>query len=584
MFQLFSRAKLGVGKVLLLLVFLTLQVVGTLYLPRLTRNLINYGVLHGDQDYVFSTGALMLGVAVVTGVCSILRTYFSAWVATGFASTTRKRLFGHIQKLSYQDYRHFNTSSLITRSTNDIEQLQSTLSMIFESLLPAPFVVVIGIVLSFRSDPLMALIVGIATIVFITLIGIIAYKVLPVFGEIQKGLDKINDKVRQFIVGIRVIKAYNRTKLERDHLDEQFSVFAKLNIRINRIFATVFPVVLLVMNLAIVAIVWFGGVRIESGNMQIGDIAAVMEYAMNILWYVIFAVFTLIFIPRAMVCAKRIREVLDYKPEIEDGEEHISHVGDLRLEFRNVDFRYQDAETPVLSDISFVCEKGTTTAIIGGTGSGKSTIARMLPRLLDASSGQILVNGTCIKDIPQKELRRMVGFVPQKAFLFGGTIASNLRNGNKKATEQDMIEAATIAQSMDFIDALPEKFEAPVSQGGRNFSGGQRQRLSIARMLMKRPDIYVFDDSFSALDFKTDAALRTAIKPITRDSIVITIAQRIGTIKDADQILVVDEGRIVGCGTHRELLQNCETYLDIAKSQLSEQELGSWPHLNGGGK
>ena len=575
MFKLFRQAQLGKVKVSFLVLFLGLQVIGTLYLPRLTARIINNGVMLGDRDYVFSTGALMLGVAIITGICSILRTYFSAWVATGFAKTTRKKLFGHIQKLSYQDYRHFNTSSLITRATNDIEQLQSTLSMVFESLLPAPFVVTIGITMAFRTDPYMALIVGISTTIFLVVIGIIAYKVLPVFSEVQKGLDKINDKVRQFIAGIRVIRAYNRTKLERNHLDGQFSNFAKLNIRINRIFATIFPVVLLVMNLALVAIVWFGSVRIESGNMQIGDIAAVIEYAMNILWYVIFAVFTVIFIPRAVVCAKRVSEVLDYKPEIKDGNEHITKTTDLRLEFSNVGFRYQDAESAVLSDINFVCEKGTTTAIIGGTGSGKSTIARMLPRLLDASIGQILINGTCIKDIPQKELRKMVGFVPQKAFLFGGTIASNLRHGNKEATEQDMVEAAEIAQSMDFIDALPEKFDAPVSQGGRNFSGGQRQRLSIARMLMKRPDIYVFDDSFSALDFKTDAALRVALKPITRDAIVINIAQRIGTIKDADQILVVDEGRIVGCGTHKELLQNCETYLDIAKSQLSEEELAN---------
>jgi len=571
--QLFSQAKLGMGKILLLLIFLALQVAGTLYLPRLTARLINNGVLMGDQDYVFSTGALMLGVAIFTGIFSIMRTYFSAWVATSFARSTRKKLFSHIQKLSYQDYRHFNTSSLITRATNDIEQLQSTLSMIFESLLPAPFVVVVGITLSFRSDPYMALIVAIATIVFLSLIGIVAYIVLPVFAEVQKGLDKINDKVRQFISGIRIIRAYNRTKLERDHLDASFSKFANLNIRINRIFATIFPVVLLVMNLAIVAIVWFGGVRIQSGNMQIGDIAAVMEYSMNILWYVLFAVFAIIFIPRAMVCAKRIREVLDYKPEINDGKDHVSHNGSLRLEFSNVEFRYQDAENSVLQDLNFVCEQGTTTAIIGGTGSGKSTIARMLPRLLDASTGQILINGTNIKDIPQEELRRMVGFVPQKAFLFGGTIASNLRHGNKDATEQDMMDVADIAQAGDFINELPEKFNATVAQGGRNFSGGQRQRLSIARMLMKKPDIYVFDDSFSALDFKTDAALRAALKHITHNSIVITIAQRIGTIKHADQILVVDEGRIVGRGTHRELLQNCETYLDIAKSQLSEEEL-----------
>ena len=574
MLHLFRQANLGKLKVLLLLIFLGLNITGTLYIPRLTARILNYGVVPGDQDYVFSTSVRMLVVAVLTGMFSVLTTYFSSWVATSFAKNTRIRLFGHIQKLSYQDYRHFNTSSLITRATNDIEQLQSTLSMVFEALLPAPFVVIIGVTLSFRTDPFMALIVGIATAVFLVLIGIVAYIVLPIFGEVQKGLDKINDKVRQFITGIRVIRAYNRSKFEENHLDDSFTNFAKLNIRVNRIFACIFPVVLLVMNLALIAIVWFGGVRIEAGNMQIGDIAAVMEYSMNILWYVLFAVFTVIFIPRAIVCAKRIREVLDYKPEINDGKKHVAHQENLRLEFNSVGFRYQDAENPVLGDLNFVCEQGTTTAIIGGTGSGKSTIARMVPRLLDTSTGEISINGLNIKDIPQEELRDLVGFVPQKAFLFGGTIATNLRHGNPDATEDDMTTAAQIAQAYDFISELPDKFNAPVSQGGRNFSGGQRQRLAIARTLMKKPRIYVFDDSFSALDFKTDAALRAALRPITRESIVITIAQRIGTIMEADQILVVDEGKIVGRGTHKELLRTCETYMDIAKSQLSEAELG----------
>ena len=573
MFQLFRQAKLGKLRVLFLMVFLGLQTAGTLYLPRLTARIINNGVMMRDQDYVFATGALMLGVAVLTGIASILSTYFAAWVATNFAQITRKKLFRHIQDLSYQDYKHFNPASLITRATNDVEQLQGALTMVFTSLLPVPFVVIVGIVLSFRSDPFMALIVSIAAVIFMALCGAVAWIVLPIFTEIQTGLDKINEKVRQFITGIRVIRAYNRTKLERDNLNASFNKFAKLNIKVNRIFAMILPVVFLVMNFVLVAVIWFGGIRLNTGNMLIGDITAVIEYSMNILWYLLFAVFTLIMIPRAKVCAQRVREVLDYKPEIKDGTNHLSHDGRLRLEFSNVGFRYQDAENHVLHGLSFVCEQGTTTAIIGGTGSGKSTIARMLPRLLDASSGEILINGTNVKNISQKELRKMVGFVPQKAFLFGGTIASNLRHGNPKATEQDMIFAADIAQSMDFINELPDKFDAPVSQGGKNFSGGQRQRLSIARTVIKRPDIYVFDDSFSALDFKTDASLRAALKQITKDSIVITVAQRIGTIKDADQILVVDEGHIVGRGTHRELLQNCETYLDIAKSQLSEEEL-----------
>ena len=573
MLHLFNLAKLSKLRVVLLMIFLGLQTAGTLYLPRLTARIINNGVMMQDQDYVFSTGALMLGVAILTGTFAILSTYFAAWVATNFAQITRKKLFRHIQDLSYQDYRHFSPASLITRATNDVEQLQGALTMAFTSLLPVPFVVVAGLILSFRSDPYMALIIFVAAAIFMTLCATAARVVMPIFGEVQTGLDKINEKVRQFITGIRVIRAYNRTKLERGNLNESFHKYAGLNIRINRIFAVVIPLTFFIFNAVLVAVIWFGGVRLNTGDMLIGDITAVIEYAMNILFYLLFAVFTLIMIPRARVCAKRVREVLDYKPEIRDGTDTLTPDGNLRLEFSNVGFRYQDAENPVLHDISFVCEQGTTTAIIGGTGSGKSTIARMLPRLLDASGGEILINGTNVKNISQEELRRMVGFVPQKAFLFGGTIASNLRHGSPNATEDDMNIAAEISQSSEFINELPDKFDAPVSQGGKNFSGGQRQRLSIARMLMKRPDIYVFDDSFSALDFKTDAALRSALKQITQKSIVITVAQRIGTIKDADQILVVDEGRIVGRGTHQELLRTCETYMDIARSQLSEEEL-----------
>ena len=575
MLKLFQEAKLSRIKITLLILFVTLQVMGTMYLPRLTADIINNGVVMQDRDYVFRTGALMIGVAVGTGIFSILSTYFSAEVATRFARNTRRRLFGHTQNLSYQDFRHFNTSSLITRSTNDIEQLQSTLSMFFDMMLPAPFIVIIGLVLTFTRDAYMALIILASAVIFIVVFGALAYVVFPMFAKVQKGLDRINASVGQYISGIRVVRAFNRTKLERAHTNEAFQDYARINIKINRLFATVMPLVYLVLSLATVAIVWFGGMRIESGNIQIGDIMAILEYTMNILFYLLMAVFVMIYLPRAKVCAGRIREVLNYKPEIVDGTSHLTDEGELQLTFQNVGFRYQDAENPVLHDLNFTCQRGTTTAIIGGTGSGKSTLARMIPRLLDASSGQILINGMDIKDLTQDDLRQMIGFVPQKAFLFSGTIADNFRHGNPEATLEDMQHAAAIAQAESFIDELDDKFDAQVVQGGRNFSGGQRQRLAIARMLVKKPDIYVFDDSFSALDFKTDAALRRALKDVTQEAIVITIAQRISTIKDADQIIVLDEGQIVGCGTHHELLQTCEVYQEIAKSQLSEEELGA---------
>ena len=573
MLKLFKLAKLSKVKVILLLIFITLQVIGTLYLPRLTANIINYGVVLQDRDYVFRTGALMIGVAVSTGLFSILGTYFSAEVATTFAKRTRKRLFEHTQTLSYQDFRHFNTSSLITRATNDVEQLQSTFSMLFDMILPAPFVIVVGVILTLNRDPRMALIILAASAAFLTVAGIVFKLVLPLFAKVQKGLDKINAYVGQYISGIRVVRAFNRTKLEGERMDEAFRDLARVNIKVNRIFATVMPLIFLILSLVTVALIWFGAIRIESGNLQIGDIMAIMEYTMNILFYLLMAVFVLAYIPRARVCAGRIREVIDYKPEIKDGTSHINGQGDLRLEFRNVGFRYLDAENAVLHDLNFVCERGTTTAIIGGTGSGKSTIARMIPRLLDASDGQILLNGTNIKDVPQEELRQRVGFVPQQAFLFSGTVADNLRYGDQNATQQDMQRAASVAQAESFIDEMDGKYEASIVQGGKNLSGGQRQRLAIARMLVKKPDIYVFDDSFSALDFKTDAELRKALKDVTQDAIVITIAQRINTIQNADQILVIDEGKIVGRGTHRELLETCEVYLEIAKSQLSEEEL-----------
>ncbi|MCL2864868.1 MAG: ABC transporter ATP-binding protein/permease [Lachnospiraceae bacterium] len=573
MIQLFRQAKLSKVKLFFLIVFVTIQILGTLYLPTLTANIINNGVVAGDLDYVKNTGLLMLVVAVITGIFSILSTYLSAEVSTRFALHTRKRLFAHTQALSYQDFRHFNASSLITRATNDVEQLQSTLGMFFDMMLPAPFVVVIGLVLAFTRDATMAFIIMVSAIIFLLVLGIMVKKVFPLFAEVQKGLDKINSVVGQYISGIRVIRAYNRAKLEKERIDDTFLRFAKINIRINRMFASVMPIIMLGMNLAIVAIIWFGGHRISAGEMQIGDITAIIEYSMNILMYLIMAVFALIFIPRAKVCAERVLDVLRYKPEMKDGPNRVLQTDDVCLEFRDVSFSYADAENPVLHNLNFVCKQGTTTAFIGGTGSGKSTVARLISRLLDATSGSIIMNGVDIKDLSQESLRKEIGFVPQKAFLFGGTVADNIQHGKAGAHIEEVKQAASIAQAADFIVAMEEGYDSVVSQAGKNLSGGQRQRLAVARMLLKKPAIYVFDDSFSALDFKTDALLRKALKKETQNAIVINIAQRISTIQDADQIIVLDEGRIVGKGTHTELLKSSRVYQEIAGSQFSEEEL-----------
>lgn len=573
MWNLFVRAKINKNKLLLLLVFISLQVLGTLYLPTLTATILNDGVLQANLDQVYQTGRMMLLVAGGTGAAAIFSTYLAAEVSTKFSRNLRSQLFEQTQQLSVQDFKQFKTSSLITRATNDVEQVQTMLSMFFEMLLPMPFVVIIGMVLAYLREPQMALIIFITMAIFVTIAVLLIKKVLPIFEKVQTGLDRINERVGQFLSGIRVIRAFNRTKLEQRQMDESFHAFAELNIRINRWFALMMPLILLILNIATVAIVWFGADRITTGEMQIGDITAVMEYAMNILFYSVMALFSFVMMPRAITCAKRIREVLDHRPEIVDGAEKLSETKPTKLEFKQVSFCYSDAENPVLHNVSFSCEAGTTTAIIGGTGSGKSTIAKLIPRLFDVQGGEILLNGRSLAELPQTQLRQKIGFVPQKAFLFSGSIADNLRHGNKNATEEEMNHAVTIAQASAFIESLPNGLDAPVAQGGTNFSGGQKQRLAIAKMLMKKPQVYVFDDSFSALDFKTDAALRKALKEETREAIVIYAAQRISTIKDADQIIVLDEGNVVGKGTHHELLRSCPHYLDIARSQLSEEEL-----------
>lgn len=569
MFGLFKHFQLNKKKVSLLVLFIALQTLGTLFIPRLTADIINNGVVMGDSDYVIRTGAYMLGIAIATGISSILATYLTADITTVFARQIRRKLFSKIQVLSVQDFKSFHTSSLITRSTNDIEQVQSTLGMFFEMMLPVPFIAVIGMFLAYSRDPYMALIILIATLVFFLVIVLISKRVIVLSDQVQVALDKINGKVGQYISGVRVIRAFNRTTFEKKQMDHTFTDYANINIRINRTFALAWLFILLIMNLSVVAILWFGSHRINDGSMQIGDIMAVVEYTMIILFYLIMALMALLSLPRATACAHRIREVIEYEPEIVDGTDSLNNANEsLSLEFRNVTFCYSDAENPVLHSLNFVAESGKTTAIIGGTGSGKSTIAKLIPRLHDVQGGEILLNGIDIKALRQQELRDHIGFVPQKSFLFSGNIEENIKHGKKDATLEEIKQAAKTAQADDFINNLEDGYGSFVSQGGSNFSGGQKQRLAIARALVKKPSIYVFDDSFSALDYKTDAALRSALKEETGDSIVVIVAQRISTIMDADQIIVLDEGEIVGTGTHQELLESCDVYKQIAESQL----------------
>ncbi|MCH5139163.1 ABC transporter ATP-binding protein [Clostridiaceae bacterium UIB06] len=574
MLKLFKHFK--VNKVLLvsLFIIIVLKTIGTLYIPTLTADIINNGVIKGDIHYVLKTGSIMIGAAVFTGVLAILSTYFSANLSSTLSRDIREKIFSHSQNLSIHDFKHFSTSSLITRCTSDVNQIENTVTMFFEMIIPVPFITIMGMFFAFSKDSYMALIIFLTGVVFILFNIVISKKVINLSVGMQIELDKINSKVREYISGIRIIRAFNRGNHEKKLMDDTFTSYADINIKMNKILAVAMPGVMIIMNVCAVAILWFGSIRIGSGNMLVGDIMAVIEYSIIIFVYLVMAVIVLINVPRASACASRILEVLEYEPEIVDEKTTVLiSSGRKTLEFRNVTFSYKDAEKPVLKNLNFICESGKTTAIIGATGSGKSTIGKLIPRLHEIQGGEILINGVNIKDFSQRNLRETISFSPQKAFLFSGTIADNIKHGKKDATIDEIKNAAKIAQADKFISELNYSYDSFVAQGGSNFSGGQRQRLCIARSLVKKSDIYVFDDSFSALDYKTDAKLREAIKPKVKASIVITIAQRISTIMEADQIIVLEEGKIVGTGTHKELLKNCPIYLKIAESQLSKEEL-----------
>ncbi|HWR08529.1 ABC transporter ATP-binding protein [Sporomusa sp.] len=560
--------------VVAVLLFLFLQVLGTLYIPTLTASIVNNGIVPGNMDYILNTGVLMVLVAALTGVLAITATYLSTSLSAALERDIRNALFKKSQSFSANDFNQFGTASMITRSTSDVIQIQQAFSMLMGMLLPAPLMTVAALFLAFAKDRFLAfVIIGIMALIVI-FAAIVSKKAMPLFASLQILMDQINRVLRENIIGVRVVRAFNRVDYERRRMNKTFTDYADTAIRVNKIFALAMPVIMTMMNLCTLLIIWFGGKRVSSGLMQIGDIMALVEYSLLILFYLIMGVMVFMIIPRAQACAARIHEVLDFKPEFAD----LPLIGQkferkTKLEFCNVTFRYAGAEEAVLSDISFTTDAGQTTAIIGGTGSGKSTVASLIPRFYDIQSGNILIDGIDIRNLSQSELRDKIGYVPQKAFLFSGTIADNLRHGRKNAALAELRHAAQIAQIDHFISGLAKKYDSPVSQGGSNFSGGQKQRLAIARAIVKKPGIYVFDDSFSALDFKTDAKLREALHHEARDAAVILVAQRISTIMDADQIIVLDNGRIAGIGTHRELMDSCLVYQQIANSQLSKEEL-----------
>lgn len=563
----------GIGLVLLL-VFL--QTMSELFLPTLMADIVDTGIAAGNTAYILRIGLYMLLFAAGGMLCSIAASYFSAKISIGFGRDLRSRVFSHVENFSLQEFDRIGTASLITRTTNDITQLQQVLTMMLRMMVMAPLMMLGGLIMAISKDAELSLIF----VIVIPLLGLaifsIARKGMPLFKALQSKLDRLNMVMRENLTGLRVIRAFNRDTYESKRFDGASRDLADTAISVNKLMALMMPVMMLVLNFSIIAIIGFGSVRISYGDMQVGDLMAFIQYATQILFSFLMLSVIFVMVPRASASATRINEVLQMKPEIEDPEQPVNSTIQERrgsVIFDNVTFRYPGAEQPALEQISFQAKSGEVTAIIGGTGSGKSTLVNLIPRFYDVESGQILVDGIDIRERDQASLRAKIGYVPQKALLFTGTIAENIRYGYEQATDEEMKHAATIAQASDFISEMKDGYDSVIAQGGSNVSGGQKQRLSIARALVRKPELYIFDDSFSALDFKTDSKLRAALKAETTDAAVLMIAQRVSTVMDADQILVLEDGKIVGRGTHRELLESSEVYREIVSSQLSEEEI-----------
>ena len=558
----------------LILAFLFGQAMCELALPGYMSDIINNGIVKQDMDYIWKTGLIMLAVSAGTVLCSLAGSFLASRVSAKSSRDIRRALFRKVTAFSAAELEDFSTASLITRSTNDVQMVQQATVMILRLACFAPMMGIGAIVRALNTSVSLSWTVGLALLVIVCIMLMAFFLVLPKFKVLQSKLDSLNLIMKERLSGILVIRAFNTEKSEEERFDTANVELTKINVFVNRAMSFMMPSLMFVMNGVSILIIWAGAHLIESQDLMIGDMLAYLQYAMQVIMSFLFITMMFIMIPRAAVSAQRIGQVLDVEPTIEDSQKPQSlenHKG--VVQFSNVSFAYPDAEEKTLENISFTAQPGKTTAIIGGTGSGKSTLISLIPRFYDVTEGEILLDGINIKDMTQHELRDQIGYVPQKGMLFSGTIATNLQYGKEDATAQEMLEAAETAQALDFISEKENGFDEEVSQGGTNVSGGQKQRLSIARALVKKPKIYIFDDSFSALDFKTDKALRDALKKKVGDSTIIIVAQRINTIIDADQILVMDEGKLAGIGSHEELMENCSVYKEIALSQLSEQEL-----------
>ena len=574
MFKLYRFLKSYTAYIAVVIVLLFVQVLSDLYLPTLMANIVDHGIVNKDVNYILRVGGFMLLVAAGGTLCAIIATFLSSKTAVGFGKILREKIFTKVESFSLHEFDKIGTATLITRTTNDVTQVQQVSVLILSMMISAPLTCIGGIIMAIQEDRGLTWVLLVSVPVLFAIIGIVLARGIPLFRLMQLKIDKLNLVLRENLTGIRVVRAFNRIDQEKKRFDNANLDLMNNSVKVNKIMAILMPMMMLIMNFTTIAIIWFGGIRINNGDMQVGSLMAFIQYATQILFSLLMLTMLFIMVPRAQASAVRINEVLDTDPEIKDplkGKPASIQRG--FVEFKDVSFSYPGAEQPAISNITFSATPGEITAIIGGTGSGKSTMVNLITRFYDVESGCVLVDGVDVREMSQESLRAKIGFVPQKTVLFSGTIAENIKYGREGATLDEIKHAVQVAQATDFVTGMEAGFDHVIAQGGTNVSGGQKQRLSIARALIRKPEIYIFDDSFSALDFKTDAKLRAALKPEIAEATVFIIAQRVTTVMDADRIIVLDDGLIAGIGTHKELLNSCEVYREIVASQLSEGEI-----------
>jgi ATP-binding cassette subfamily B protein len=573
--QILKYLKPYIIQILVLTVFVVIQVQTDLALPRYLSDIINEGIILQDNDAILSIGLEMLGVTLIGVIASVIVGYFAARVSTGVSKSVREEIYGKVLGFSAKEMNKFSTASLLTRSTNDVQQIQMVIYLFLRMVISAPIMGISAVINAFQLAPDLSWLIATAVGVVFTIIIAVMVFAVPKFKILQKYIDKLNRVSRENLTGLRVIRAFNTQKYELKKFDNVNKELVRLNLFINRLMVFLQPILFLIFNFLNIGIIWFGAKLLDTRMLEMGDMFAFVQYASQVIMSFLMLTMIIIFLSRSMVSIQRIGEILKTKNSIKESKnpKKFNKQSEGKIEYRNVSFAYPDSEEPVIKNISFTANPGETTAFIGSTGSGKSTVINLLPRFYDVTEGEILIDGINIKDVSLRDLRDRIGYVPQKGYLFSGTIKSNLFFGKEDATEEELKEASEIAQAYDFISEYKKGFDNPITQGGTNVSGGQKQRLSIARALVKNPSIYIFDDSFSALDMKTERNLRKALSKKTKDSTVLIVTQKIGTVMNADKIVVLDEGKIVGVGRHEELLEECEVYREIALSQLSKEEL-----------